>query len=209
MIAIGRQFYKKIAFALSVALILLWLLLGTGASLAWFTDTSPKVNNIFHFADFDLTVSLLKDGKYVEIDEKTPVFEDAALYEPGYTRVAFLKIENNGSVPFLFSTAVSISGYSANNSQTDLNLLRDSFRFGLITADSDTELFDLLETRPDAVTSANSPLGNYSTDRARLDEGDTVYMALILRMPEEVGNEGQNRGAWLEMGLIVRASQID
>ncbi|MBP3301504.1 MAG: hypothetical protein J6M34_08395 [Clostridia bacterium] len=207
MTAVRKHFYKKIAFALSIALILLWLLLGAGASLAWFSDTAPEVKNILHFADFDLTVSLLKDGKYEEVDGQTSVFEDSALYEPGYTRVAFLKIENNGDVPFYFSTALSVSGFSGTNSQSDIDLLRESFRFGLLTAESDTELFDTLDTRPDAVNVATTPLNNYSTDEALLNEGDTVYMALILRMPEEVGNEGQNRGAWLELGLVVRASQ--
>jgi hypothetical protein len=205
--ATRTQFYKKLAFALSIALILLWLLLGAGASLAWFSATPPAVNNILHFADFDLTLSLLRDGEYVEVDSQTPIFEDSALYEPGHTRVAFLKIENNGDVPFYFRTALRVSGFSGTDSQSDIDRLRESFRFGLITADRDTELFDTLDTRPDAVNVATVPLNNYSTDEALLEASDTVYMALILRMPEEVGNEGQDRGAWLELGLIVRASQ--
>ena len=208
MTAARKHLYKKLAFALSIVLILLWALLGAGASLAWFSDVPVGVNNIFHFADFDLTLSLLQDGQYVEVTSQTPIFEDSALYEPGYTRVAFLRVENNGTVPFNFRTALSVSGYSSEDSQTDIDLLRQSFRFGLLTADTDTELFETLETRPDAVSAAIHELGDYSTDEAYLEAGGTAYLALILRMPEEVGNEGQYRGAWLELGLIVRAEQI-
>ena len=32
--------YKKIALSLALCLLLIWGLLGTGASLAWFKDTS-------------------------------------------------------------------------------------------------------------------------------------------------------------------------
>ena len=57
--------YKRIALALTLCLLILWGVLGTSASLAWFADTSPEINNIFHVADFDLVVShRLTDGKW-------------------------------------------------------------------------------------------------------------------------------------------------
>ena len=49
--------HKRIALALSLCALIIWGILGTGASLAWFTDTSPEINNIFHFAEFDVEVS--------------------------------------------------------------------------------------------------------------------------------------------------------
>ena len=49
--------YKRIALVLSLLALIVWGILGTGTSLAWFTDTSPEINNIFHFADFELEVS--------------------------------------------------------------------------------------------------------------------------------------------------------
>ena len=43
--------FKKIALALSLCLILLWTVLGTGASLAWFTDTDEEVKKLQASAD--------------------------------------------------------------------------------------------------------------------------------------------------------------
>ena len=71
--------YKKIALAFSLCMVILWAVLGTGASLAWFTDTSETMTNIFHFGEFDLEVShRTKDGKWETIDGKTEVFDDSA-----------------------------------------------------------------------------------------------------------------------------------
>ena len=55
------------------------------------------------------------------------------------------------------------------------------------------------------------PLNNYSTDTAQMDAGAVKYMALIVRMPEEVGNDANYRGETVpkvELGVIVEATQI-
>ena len=54
------------------------------------------------------------------------------------------------------------------------------------------------------------PLSNYSTETASLDAKGTVYMALIVRMPEDVTNMANYRGDVIprvELGLIVTATQ--
>ena len=58
----NERAYKKLALVLSLSLIIVWMILGTGASLAWFTDTSEEVKNIFHVAEFDLEVSHRLEG---------------------------------------------------------------------------------------------------------------------------------------------------
>jgi hypothetical protein len=52
----NKKTYKKLALALSLFLLILWGVLGTGASLAWFVDVSDEVTNIFHTAEFALIV---------------------------------------------------------------------------------------------------------------------------------------------------------
>ena len=107
----NRNKYKKIAMTFSILGLILWGLLGTGASLAWFSDTSPEINNIFHFAEFDLEVDhRLEDGTWEKVDSKTKVFNEEDLYEPGYVQVIYLRVYNKGSVPFIFKTAVNVNG---------------------------------------------------------------------------------------------------
>lgn len=208
----NKKSYKKIALTLSLCAILIWAILGTGASLAWFTDTSEEIRNIFHVAEFELEVShRLDDGTYEKIDGQTDIFDDEALYEPGYVQVVYLKIENKGSVPFDFKTAVTVSDYTvATNVFGQHFNLQDYLKFGLVTADSEEALDRMVATRDLAKEIAAMKLNNYSTEVAELEAGATVYMALVVRMPEEVGNEANYRGDIIpkvELGIIVKADQ--
>lgn len=206
--------YKRIALALSLCALLIWAILGTGASLAWFTDTSPEINNIFHFSEFDLVVShRLTDGKWEEIDSKTKIFDEEALYEPGYVQVVYLKVENKGTVPFKFDTAVNVNGcIKATNVFGQPFMLQEYLRFGLATADTEEEMKNSIPNRNTAVEIANEPLHKYCKSGSfELAPGGTKYIALIVRMPEEVGNVANYRGDTVpkvELGITVKADQI-
>lgn len=205
--------YKKIALVLSLMTLILWGVLGTGASLAWFTDATPEINNIFHFADFDLVVSHeLTDGNWEEVDSTVQIFDENALYEPGYTQVVYLKVENKGDVPFNFRTAVNVNGYStATNVFGQKFVLQDYLLFGLTTSDSIEEMKESVKSRELAKQVATMKLNNYSTEDAILEDGETKYIALVVRMPEEVTNVANYRGETIpkvELGVIVTAEQI-
>ncbi|MBQ2391139.1 MAG: hypothetical protein II306_05165 [Clostridia bacterium] len=205
--------YKRIALALSLCALIIWGILGTGASLAWFTDTSPEINNIFHFADFELVVShRLTDGKWEEVDSQTKIFDEEALYEPGYVQVVYLKVENKGTVPFKFSTAVNVNGcIVATNVFGQDFMLQDYLKFGLTIADSEDAMKNSVHDRNAAVKLADMPLHNYDTETAVLNPGATKYIALIVRMPEEVGNVANYRGDTVpevDLGITVKADQI-
>lgn len=209
--------YKKIALSVSLLLVLVWCVLGTGASLAWFVDTDDEVKNVFNFAEFDLEVShRLDDGSWEKIEQGTKIFDDEALYEPGYVQTVYLKIDNLGTVPFDFKTAVTVTDYTlANNVYGQTFQLHDYLKFGLTTADSEAELYELVATRNLAKEVANMPLNHYYksdyiTEQMELDAKDTIYMALIVRMPENVNNVANYRGDVIprvELGVTITATQ--
>ena len=208
-----KRIYKQIALALSLCALIIWAILGTGASLAWFTDTSPEINNIFHFAEFDLVVShRLTDGKWEEVDSQTKIFNEDALYEPGYVQVVYLKVENKGTIPFEFYTAVNVNGcIEATNVFGQRFMLQDYLKFGITTADSEDAMKNSVPDRNAAVKLADMPLHNYDTETAVLEPGATKYIALIVRMPEEVGNVANYRGDTVpevDLGITVKADQI-
>ena len=66
--------------------------------------------------------------------------------------------------------------------------------------------------REAAVEIANEPLLNYyKTSAFELEPDGTKYIALIVRMPEEVGNVANYRGDTVpkvELGITVKADQI-
>ena len=209
-----KKYIKQIALALSLCALLVWAILGTGASLAWFTDASPEINNIFHFAEFDLVVShRLTDGKWEEVDGKTKIFNEEALYEPGYVQAVYLKVENKGTVPFKFDTAVNVNGcIKATNVFGQPFMLQEYLKFGLATANTEEEMKNSIPDRDAAVEIANEPLHNYyKSGSFELAPGKTKYIALIVRMPEEVGNIANYRGNVIpkvELGITVKADQI-
>ncbi|MBQ9428215.1 MAG: hypothetical protein IJU41_01575 [Clostridia bacterium] len=211
---IANKSYKRLALILSLVVILLWATLGTGMSIAWFSDTSPKLKNVFHFADFDLTVRhRLPDMTWEEIDAQTRVFDDEALYEPGYVQVVYLCVENNGTLPFNFETAVSVTDYTPGvNAFGQAIILQDYLRFGLVFASTEAEMDALVSTREAAVALADIRLSNYAADKVCLAAGDTAYMALVVRMPTDVGNVANYRGDTVprvELGVIVNATQTE
>ncbi|MBO5231146.1 MAG: hypothetical protein J6B88_00850 [Clostridia bacterium] len=205
--------YKRIALVLTLCALIIWGIFGTGTSLAWFTDTSPEINNIFHFAEFDLVVShRLTDGKWEEVDSQTKIFDEEALYEPGYVQVVYLKVENKGTLPFEFYTAVNVNGcIQATNVFGQRFMLQDYLKFGITTANSENEMKNSVIDRNAAVKLADMPLHNYDTETAVLNPGETKYIALIVRMPKEVDNVANYRGDTIpevDLGITVKADQI-
>ena len=207
-----RKSYKKIALMLSMVMLLVWGVMGAGASLAWFTDSDEEIKNVFHFGEFDLEVShRLEDGTWELVDQDTKIFDDEALYEPGYVQVVYLKIENKGTVPFDFKTAVSVTDYTVATNVFGQNFhLQDYLKFGLATAATEADMYEMVATRDLAKEVAHMPLSYYATETAALEAGGVVYMALIVRMPEDVNNWANYRGdvvPRVELGLIVTATQ--
>ena len=209
----NKKPYKRIALVLSICVLFIWAILGTGASLAWFTDTSPEINNIFHFAEFDVVVShRLPDGKWEEVDSKTKVFDEKSLHEPGHVQVVYLQIENKGSVPFEFYTAVNVNGcIEAVNMFGQHFMLQDYLKFGITSSDSEALMYRSIPNREAAEVIADMPLEIYADETAILNPGDKKYIALIVRMPENVGNIANYRGdttPQVELGITVMADQL-
>lgn len=204
---------KKIALTFCLSALIVWSILGTGTSLAWFTDTSPQINNIFHFADFDVVVSHpTVDGGWEKVDSQTRIFNDEALYEPGYVQTAFLKVENKGTQPFKFYTAVNVNGcILATNVFGQKFMLQDYLKFGIMTADSEKAIKNSISNREKATEIADMPLHNYDTETAILNPNETKYIVLVVRMPNEVGNVANYRGDTVpkvELGITVKADQV-
>lgn len=208
-----KAFGKKIALVLSLCALIMWGILGTGASLAWFQDTTPEINNIFHFADFDLVVShQLTDGSWEEITDKTELFNKEALYEPGYIQVVYLRVENKGTVPFEFHTGVNVNGCTtATNVFGTTFKLQDYLRFGITVSATLEAMKSSVANREIATSVAHLKLHNYDTKTAVLKPGEASYIALVVRMPEDVGdiaNYRKDPTPEVELGITVKADQI-
>jgi predicted ribosomally synthesized peptide with SipW-like signal peptide len=207
----GKLHIKKIALALSLCLLVVWGLLGAGTSLAWFSDSSQDINNIFHFGSLDVSVGFRQpDGSYAPIDERTDVFDPNALFEPGYMQIVYLEVKNTGTCDFTFTTGVNVTGYTPATNVFGLPLnLQQYLLFGMIWAPTEDALRQQLSGREQVRALATLPLNNYAEEIALLHPGETCYVALMVYMPETVGNAANYRGSApsVELGLIVKATQ--
>lgn len=205
--------YTKAALTLSLCLLILWAILGTGATIAWFTDMPEADRNSFQVGMLDLNVSYKNDvvTQYTPVDANTAVFNDEALYEPGYTQAVYLKIENDGDVAFNYKLSVDMTNYTDSVNVDGENLhLPDYLRFGVVFGATEAEL-DRALARQNATEEMESYCMNtYSQmDTVTVAPGQTRYAALVVFMPEEVDNAANHRGETptVEMGITVFAQQ--
>ena len=214
---VRKKSFTKIALSLSICLLMIWALLGTGTTIAWFTDTSETQKNTFFIGDLDLVVShKLEDGTYEEIESDTKVFDDEALYEPGYVQVVYLKVENKGDVPFEYQLSVDVNDVTVAKSVlgNDIylpNYLKYGVLFGADEAQLTRDTAKLIAEKDFPEKTMNFPLNVYSEkDSVVLRPDDERYIALIVRMPEIVGNAANYRGVIVprvDLGITVKASQ--
>ena len=208
-----RRTFTKVALVISVCLMIIWCILGTGSSIAGFVDESPEIRNNFNFAEFDLVVSHKTESGYEEVKADTKIFDDEALYEPGYVQVVYLKIENKGTVGFDFDLAVVPNLQTivrAKNVYGQDIYLPEFLKFGVVFADTEAELTQKLATRDLAKQQATTALSSYTSKPDNLQAKGEAFAAVIVRMPEEVGNAANyrdNNPPSIELGITVQAMQ--
>ena len=212
------KIWTKMALSLSACLFILWWALGTGATLAWFSSTDTARNQ-FDIGLLQLDVSYSNDdgATYLPLQGATKACDDKALYEPGYTQVVYLKIDNTGDMDFQYKCAVTVDraaiGYTALGDEI---YLPDYLRCGIVFGKTEDEVRQQVKDRLTARSNAPefwSALGTWSDTSPYIfdAEDDCHYAALIVYMPESVENEANYRGfnvPWVELGITVSAQQV-
>ena len=207
-----RKKWIKAALAFSASLFVLWWALGTGATLAWFSD-HDEVRNEFQIGLLKMDVSYRNDivPEYAPLQGTTKAFNDEALYEPGYTQVIWLRIDNTGDVAFDYKLSVTVEkvteGKTAWGEPIYLpNYLRCGVVFGQSEEAVQEQVKDRLASRKRATDwialGTWSEISPYTFEA----EEDFHYAALIVYMPEEVGNNANYRGPTapkVELGITV------
>ena len=214
-----RRKWTKAVLALSACLFLIWWALGTGATLAWFSDTDT-VRNTFEVGLLKIGVSYRNDivTNYTPLQGATEVFHDNALYEPGYTQVVYLKIDNAGDMAFNYKVAVTVlDSQKGKNAWGEDIYLPNYLRYGVVFGQSEAEVQQQVKDRLAAKDHAPNDwdaLGTWSETSPYVYElGEKAhYAALIVYMPEDVGNAANYRGfdvPQVKLGIKVSAQQAE
>lgn len=218
----------KRALLASILSMMLCTALLIGSTFAWFTDSVTSGRNQIVAGNLDVAMDyavLNADGSFKEwktVDSETSLFDENTLWEPGYTQVVYLKIRNVGSLSLNYKLSVNVENehqgtrYNKETQSSEFFKLSDYLKFGAVTDwDGTTVYADRAAAR--AAIGEAGKLKNYSTTgsiKASEKDTDIKYVALVVYMPEEVGDEANHRSGsneyipWIDLGIKLEASQM-
>lgn len=218
----------KRSLLMSGLALLLCISMLIGSTFAWFTDSVVSANNIIMSGTLDVVLEYRTNwsDEWAPVDENTKIFKDGVLYEPGYTEVVFLRVSNAGSLALKYMLAFNIANEEGSVSVNgDEFKLSDYLQVGTYVQDEYSSGFNYADvlmpamfgTRKDALK--NVELNTLSSANAVIRENapilpgeDTAQVvALVLTMPETVGNEANAapgvEAPWIELGIRLYATQ--
>ncbi len=219
---------KRALLGSALALLLCASLL-VGSTFAWFTDSVTSMNNKIVAGNLDVVLEYKTDWNdtWQPVQNNAPIFEEGALYEPGYTEVVYLRVSNAGSLALKYNLKVDIFGeqtsVNVNNEEFSLSdyLQIGSYRMNEF-ADGENQanvaMPEKFGTRAAALangqnfTVLSQASGILASDAPVLVGADTAQvLALVLTMPETVGNDANYKvGAPLPeitLGITLVATQ--
>ena len=208
-----RQTSSKRALLASVLSLVICAAMLVGTTFAWFTDsvTSGRNTIVAGNLDVELEYATVDDtgalNDWKSVDGATDLFADG-LWEPGYAQVVYLRVSNLGTLALKYQFSLNITSETpGTNVSGEQFLLSDYLQYGVVNG-RDTAF----ATRADAIAAVQNPapLDTY-TKAGNLEAGaNPEYVALVVYMPETVGNEANYRGnaiPTIALGLNLTATQ--
>ena len=193
----------------SVFALVLCVAMLVGSTFAWFTDTATTGVNKITSGKLDVKLSYLDGNEWKEVTKETRLFDESALWEPGHTEVAYLKVENAGNLALKYQLSVNVanekSGVNVNGDKFNLS---DYIKMGVVESDKETTYATRALARA-AVTDAGN-IATYTKNGNIAANGDAQYVALVVYMPETVGNEANyvdDNVPSIELGVTLLATQ--
>ena len=197
----------KRALLLSALSLLLCVSMLVGSTYAWFTDEVTSAGNIIKSGNLDVTMDWFDGTKAVPavdsedwIDASAGPIFNYELWEPGYTVVRHVKIENVGSLALKYTLNIQANGKVTELADVidvyfvdpavqvaDRAALADQFKVGTLS--------DILAGMP-----ANAS--------GKLLAGENATVTLALKMQETAGNEYKNLEIGTDFSVVLLATQL-
>ena len=209
----------KRALLTSVLALVLSLAMLAGTTFAWFTDTASTGVNRIVSGNLDVGLQYWgvgEDGKktWLTAENSEELFDKNALWEPGYTQIVYLKVENNGNLALTYAMQITpvheTVGVNVDGEQFKLS---DYIKFGWTTFTVDGDGAPVALDREAAQTGVGegAQLGTTLHRQAAepMEAGAEELVALVAWMPENVGNEANYSTVQptIELSLKVLATQ--
>ena len=205
----------KRALISSVLALLMCVAMLIGTTFAWFTDTASTAVNKIQAGNLDVKLMYSTDMQtWKEATDQTKLFDDNALWEPGYTQVVYLKIVNAGKLALKYEAGFS-KNYTSNRGK---NVNGDWYRVDNYLKIGTAETTTKFANREDVWSAIAATEKTLAKDVMLTDGWITLKagessnpFAVAIYMPTSVGNEAnasKNRPSSVSgLGIEVRATQ--
>ena len=173
----------KSALLMSFTSLLLCFAMLIGSTFAWFTDSATTAVNTIKSGNLDVKLEYLNGDTWTEVSDTTKLFNENALWEPGHTEIAYLKVSNAGSLALKYKFAVNKYAETIGVNVVDGSPIKLSeiLKFGIIG--SETQQSYTRDIARAAVAANPLTLNTYTND-IRLGVGETKYYTVVVYMPE-------------------------
>ena len=208
----------KRALGSSIVALLICFTMLVGTTYAWFTDTVTSTGNVIKSGTLD--VALTWSDKYdaddanmtwndVEDENTDPIFA-YELWEPGFTQVRYLKVENKGTLALKYKLQIVVHNETVNGTDVKLSDVIDVYYASskvevpdrdLEHNDNLTYLGTLTQYLEGSVVSGELLAKNH-------DDYESDYATLVLKMQESAGNEYQNLSIGTSFDIMLFATQL-
>ena len=205
----------KRALISSTLALLMCVAMLIGTTFAWFTDTASTGVNMIVSGNLDVKLMYSTDMQtWKEATDQTKLFDDNALWEPGYTQVVYLKIVNAGKLALKYEAGFS-KNYTSNRGK---NVNGDWYRVDNYLKIGTAETTTKFANREDVWSAIAATEKTLAKDVMLTDGWITLKagessnpFAVAIYMPTSVGNEAnasKNRPSSVSgLGIEVRATQ--
>lgn len=205
----------KRALLTSVLALVLSLAMLAGSTFAWFTDTASTGVNRIVSGNLDVGLEYWdKESGWLDAEDSKDLFDENALWEPGYTQIVYLKVKNGGNLALTYAMQITpVHETVGVNVDGEEFKLSDYIKFGWTTFTADENGTPVALDREAAQTGVGegAQLGKTLHRQAELPlkAGAEELVALVAWMPEDVGNKANYRNVApsIELSLKVLATQ--
>lgn len=192
----------------------------TGGTVAWFTDSVESTGNEIKSGILDIKLYAGKaSANLTEVTDGSPALFNYNLWEPGYTEVRYLKIENAGNLALKYQFGINPSSITTGaNDTANLAEVIDMYVFDpssaitreAIAAATPVGTLETLKGEGEVAFSGyllpaeGEGSDDYNTD-VTTPRG-SVEKVIVLKMQESAGNEYQNCSL-SNVGIKLEAAQ--
>ena len=206
----------KRALLTSVLALVLSLAMLAGSTFAWFTDTASTGVNRIVSGNLDVGLEYWggAESGWLTAENSEELFDENALWEPGYTQIVYLKVKNNGNLALTYAMQITpVHETVGVNVDGEEFKLSDYIKFGwtAFTVDGDGAPVALDREAAQTGVGDGAQLGTTLHRQAAepMEAGAEELVALVAWMPENVGNEANYSTVQptIELSLKVLATQ--